>query len=319
MGTDFNGDGRDDVLWRDRDNGTISNWLATLQGGFLINDANALFPATTSAHVLATGDFNGDGRDDMLLRNFDNGAIGTYHANGAGGFSFNNAWEVPIEWEVAGAGDFDGDGHDDILWRNTDGRLSNWLGNADGSFTINDANALTNVLAAWPVQGIGDFNGDGRDDVVTRHASGTLNLSLGWTGGGFEHEDPFGQVPADWQIAGVGDFDGDGNDDLLWRNSTTGAVSNWLYGGGLGSTTFAINDVNAYVVVSNNWRIVSVGDYDGDGSDDLLWRNSNTGALSNWLATSSGGWVINDDNALVSVPTNWLVQPNPTGAGEWDY
>jgi hypothetical protein len=323
MGTDFNGDGRDDILWRDVSNGVVSNWLGTPNGGFVVNDELALDPWAHGT-LAAIGDFNGDGRDDTLWRSDGTELfVGFTDPGGAFNFYWNLGFvppEVPISWQVVGAGDFNGDGLDDILWRHDDGRISNWLGNADGSFTINDSNALTNSLAAWPVQGIGDFNGDGRDDIVTRLSNGTFNLSLGTSTGAFAHEDPFaGSVPAEWQVIGVGDFNGDGEDDLLWRNSNSGAISNWLYAGGLGSTTFTINDANAFRVVSSDWHLIAVGDYNGDSRDDILWRNTNTGVLSNWLGTATGGWTINDANALIGVPTNWIVEPNISGGSPWDY
>ncbi|MEO7410485.1 MAG: hypothetical protein ABIU10_04090, partial [Sphingomicrobium sp.] len=48
--------------------------------------------------------------------------------------------------------DFNGDGRSDILWRSTTGQLSDWLGQANGGFIGNDANASTNVPTIWHVQ-----------------------------------------------------------------------------------------------------------------------------------------------------------------------
>lgn len=45
-----------------------------------------------------------------------------------------------------------------------------------------------------------------------------------------------------------------------------------------------------------------------DGYDDILWR-SDSGQLSNWLGTATGGSTNNDGNAFTSVPTSWHVQP----------
>ena len=71
-------------------------------------------------------------------------------------------------WPASGTrcriGDFNGDGpHDDILWRHDNGVLTNWLGDADGGFTVNNDDALTQVGLDWFVAGTGDYNADGRD------------------------------------------------------------------------------------------------------------------------------------------------------------
>ncbi|HEV2044406.1 MAG TPA: FG-GAP-like repeat-containing protein, partial [Sphingomicrobium sp.] len=85
--------------------------------------------------------------------------------------------------------DFNGDGRSDILWRNTDGTLSNWLGTATGGFTPNNANAAALVPTDWQVAGTGDFNGDGRDDILWRNDNGTVSNWLGTAAGGFTPND----------------------------------------------------------------------------------------------------------------------------------
>jgi hypothetical protein len=325
-GFDFNGDGRDDILWEEANSLRYSNWLGTGNGGFLIHDADAL-DNWAIGNIVAVGDFNGDGRDDTLWRSGNaiylswTGVGGTFIFMDFAGFVAN----VSIDWHIVGAGDFDGDGKDDILWKNDDGRISNWLSNGDYSFEINDANAMTTHIPGSLVRGIGDFNGDGRDDFVNGWTVGNVtnyDLALGMQSGAFGFEDPFTGfgVPSEWQIAGVGDFNGDGRDDLFWRHEN-GTISNWLYAGGLGLSTFHINDSVAMRYVSTDWQVVAIGDYNGDGRDDILWRNSTTGHLSNWLGQQNGGWLINDTHALVAVPLNWVVGPHEfgSGAGLWDY
>ncbi len=96
---------------------------------------------------------------------------------------------MPAAWHVVGTGDFNGDGRDDILWRNDNGQISNWLGQANGGFVINDAVALHKVSTSWHVVGTGDYNGDGLDDILWRHADGTLSNWLGTANGDFVPND----------------------------------------------------------------------------------------------------------------------------------
>ena len=74
---------------------------------------------------------------------------------------------VPI-----GIGDFNGDGNDDLLLRHQDGR---WEYRAmDGHNVIDAQSGMTDLAQDlnWSLTGIGDLNGDGKDDVLLRHTDG---------------------------------------------------------------------------------------------------------------------------------------------------
>ncbi len=304
---DFNGDGRSDILWRNID-GQLSDWLGTANGGFVQNNANAAAVVPTSWQIAGTGDFNGDGRDDILWRNVD-GQLSNWLATASGGFVQNNANAaavVPTAWSVAGTGDFNGDGRDDILWRNTNGTVSDWLGQSNGGFVANDVNAARFVPTSWSVVGTGDFNGDGRDDILWRNSNGQLSDWLGQANGGFVLNDAIAltQVDTAWSVVGTGDFNGDGRDDILWRN-TNGTISTWSSQANGG---FVNNGAISGVFVPLAWTVAAVGDYNGDGRDDILWRNAD-GTVTDWLANPNGSFTPNDAAAAQSVPTAWHVQP----------
>lgn len=182
---DFNGDGRDDVAaWYDYADGSDTLWTftANVQGGF-----NAPFPSMTrpagawsrSKDKPVTGDFNGDGRDDLaVFHGYTDGSnkIWTFLATPTGGFNDPVGSWTSTTWgawdqTTVHAGDFDGNGRDDIaLWYDyTDGHDSIYVlpSSATGTFS--------SIAEAWTTPPdnmwrnhmsivIGDYNGDGLDD-----------------------------------------------------------------------------------------------------------------------------------------------------------
>ncbi|KJU85259.1 hypothetical protein MBAV_002540 [Candidatus Magnetobacterium bavaricum] len=75
------------------------------------------------------------------------------------------------------------------------------------------------------------------------------------------------------------DFNADGVADILWYNKTTGMVAIYLMKED--GTTLSIG--TPATVADLNWHIEGVGDFNGDGKSDLLWRNSDTGHVAIWL------------------------------------
>src|SRR3989475_5012538 len=233
--------------------------------------------AISSAHALpvcAPMDFDGDCKSDVLWRNSATGEDYLWLMNGrtiaTGGYLRTVADPA---WQIVGTGDFDGDGKADILWRNAvTGQNYIYLMNgltiaSEGSVNVVDP------VSGWQVQGIGDFDGDGRDDVLWRNLATGENyiwLMNGWTiaSGGLI------RTVADqaWQVKGIGDFDGDGKADILWRNSSTG--ENYLY---VMNGLSIASEGYLRTVADQAWQVKGIGDFDGDGKADILWRNTVTG------------------------------------------
>ncbi len=301
VANDFNGDGNADVFWQNSD-GTLIDWSmngAAISSAGLASNGSPL-PAPPSSSVVGITDFNGDNEADILWRNNVNGSLVDWSMGGgtlinASGVTANGAAVlVDSSWSALGVGDFNGDGLSDVLWRHsTDGSLAMWQMNG-ATVTSSAAPTFNGVAvtpdASWSVGGIGDFDGDGTADILRRRTDGSLSE---WTMNGTTIS--ASQAPtmngaavtpgASWSIAGIGDFDGDGNADVLWCGAD-GSVTVWLMNGASITSGNAVTFNGAAVTVDASWHVVEVGDFDGDGNADVLWRNDN-GALAQWLMNGS--------------------------------
>jgi len=116
----------------------------------------------------------------------------------------------------------------------------------------------------------------------------------------------------------VGDFNGDGNADLLWRQGSTGTLAMWLMNGSNVSSSSAITYQGNQVTPDASWSIVEVGDFNGDGNTDLMWRQAGTGVLSEWLMSgpqiTSTATPASGGNS-VAPDASWSLQSRPTNFG----
>ncbi|URD60440.1 FG-GAP-like repeat-containing protein [Sphingomonas sp. KRR8] len=305
VANDFNGDGKSDVLFG-QVSGAITDWLGQTGGTFTSNHQVASYILPAGWHVAASGDFNGDARADLLLRN-DNGSVTEWLGQANGGFSWNSTatYALASSWHVAGTGDFNGDGRADVLLRSDTGQITNWLGQADGTFLSNHQTASYVLPAGWTTSAIGDFNGDGRSDLLLRNTDGMVTEWLGQANGGFSWNSAATYALATgWVVEGAGDVSGDGRADLVLRNSATGTVTDWL---GQADGTFVSNHLVATAALDAAWKVAQIGDYNGDGRADLLLRNDN-GQVAEWLGQANGAFTLNQ-NAIYSLDSGWTVQP----------
>lgn len=136
----------------------------------------------------------------------------------------------------------------------------------------------------WRPCALGDFNNDGKDDVIWRNSAQGRNAVVYPSGS--ETALDYELLPSfegpEWRIAGTADFNGDNNTDIVWHNTSTGGSGIWLMDGlSISSRVFLSESM------SGNWSLVGVGDLNNDGDPDLLWRNYNDGANLVWYMDGS--------------------------------
>ena len=150
----------------------LANVQTANAGSYTVVATNSAGTITSAAAVLTisiavprvTGDFNGDGRADILWENLLTGERLLWLQNGATVLSSVSLGVVAPAWTKVGIGDFNGDGKTDILWENTALNVRGfWLmnGTSFGSWV-----QLVSVVPGWRAIGTGDFNGDGKPDIL---------------------------------------------------------------------------------------------------------------------------------------------------------
>jgi hypothetical protein len=273
--------------------GSVSAYAVNAGTGALTAVSGSPFPTNgsfslgiASGRDFTRGDFNGDGRTDILWRHDGSGENVAWFMNGvvlsAGAF-LDPAALADTNWKMVGTHDFDGDRQTDILWRHeVSGEIVAWF--MDGvtlrSGTFLTPAALTDTR--WKMAGTGDFNGDGKPDIVWHHeVSGEIviwhmNGSVLASG---TFTTPSALADTNWKLVGVADFNADNRPDLLWHHAVSGEIVQWYMNGsvltaGTFTTPSSFPDVN--------WKIVAVGDYNSDRRPDVLWRNDASGEMLVW-------------------------------------
>jgi hypothetical protein len=98
--------------------------------------------------IAGRGDFDGDGKSDLLWRNSVSGANVIYFMNSANITSNVGINVVKLSWVIKAVGDLDGDGKDDVFWRNSQGDTAIYLMNGAEIMGRGDPTA---VSAAWQI------------------------------------------------------------------------------------------------------------------------------------------------------------------------
>jgi hypothetical protein len=281
---DVNGDGVTDLVVG-KDNAV----------GVMLGNGNGTFGAiqdttvATGSYYVATGDFNGDGKLDVAITNYQRDTLSILLGKGDGTFQTPMTVDGGAVPSGVIVGDFNGDGNADLAVANDSsttapGGVRLLFGNGKGAFqtTTDFATGAGPIAVAWA-----DVNGDGKLDLITANsAAGTVSVLLGNGDGTF-------QAPVNY-LAGVGpdsiqvgDFNGDGHLDIAvtdgGSSSAQGHTVAVLLGNGNG--TF---QAPSFFNVGMGPAGLAVGDFNGDGKLDIATANMASNTVSILLGNGDG-------------------------------
>jgi hypothetical protein len=224
---DLTGDGHPDVL-AVRTNGQLAMYAGTADGGVRSGVTWGSGWGSFTA-LVGGGDLEGDGNPDIVARE-PSGRMRTYYSGDDGRAERSNLWGAGWSGmrDVGSGVDWDGDGNHDLLAVNpsaSSGALVLFSGSGRRDFAAQQA-PVSVPPGADLVRVVGDVDGDGRGDLVSRvPADDTLVFQPGRGGGAFGAPVVIGRG---WRtftfLEPVGDMTQDGVPDLLVRR-TSGTVS----------------------------------------------------------------------------------------------
>jgi hypothetical protein len=265
----------------------------------------ATYGTGSEPYAVAVGDFNGDGKLDLVVPNVSATTVSILLGNGDGTFQSQSPYQAGYGPIAVGVADFNGDGKLDLAVVNNGndsnghpGTVTILLGNGDGSFTTGKT---FNTGKGPDSVAIGDFNGDGKLDLALSDYNiargNSIAVLLGKGDGTFRKyvSYPTGSAP---EYVATADLNGDGILDLVTANELGNTVSVLL---GKGDGTF---QTKVDYAVGKNPITLAIADLNRDGKPDLAVVNLSSNSLSVLLGKGDGTFGAHVDYATGSFPVS---------------
>ncbi len=282
-------------------------------------------PTGSYPEGIASGDIDGDGRDDLAVVNAGDDNVGLFLGVGDGTFAAHGTVAVGTEPNAIAIGDLNGAGDRDLVVVNgivsgmapTSGpTVGVLLGQGGGSFAAQVEYPVGTDFYAQPqAVALGDLDGDGKQDIaVVNQGESTVSVFLGRGDGTFSEKALCAAGPAPQSIA-LGDLNGDGHPDLAVTNFTAGSdygknTVTLLFGKGDGTFDPPVEYSASSDPMGSPYG-VAIADFNDDGRPDL--------AVSNWIDNSASVLLGQADGSF-SAPTESPTgdQPNAIAVADYD-
>ncbi|GIF76059.1 DUF2961 domain-containing protein [Asanoa siamensis] len=266
---------------------SLSDGTRFVQDGWLWNDLFAL-----DAEIPLTGDVNGDGRADAITFTRGDPADVYVGLSTGSGFAGGTKWHdfFAVGTEIPAVGDVNGDGLADIITFTRGDLADVYVALSNGTSFGPGVKWHDHFAVGAELPVVGDFNGDGRDDIATftrgTHDQADVYVSLSdgakFVEDGWKWHDHFA-VGA--ELPAAGDVNGDGRDDIIaFTRGTAGDVFVSLSDG----SRFVQDNWKWHDLFALNSEVPGVGDFDGDGRADIVTFTRGTTADA-FVSLSDGG------------------------------
>jgi hypothetical protein len=279
---DVDGDGKLDLVTAN--SGNSSATLRTGKGDGTFNDAVVVHSlAGTQPYAVATGDFTGDGKTDIVTVHNATNNLYVYPRSGATTFDAAKITAAGAGPYAVAVADFNKDGKLDVaVANNGSSNVSIRLGVGDGMFTSPNPANLGLTGTAPVALAVGDLNNDMSPDLVVAANTGNeLTVYTGKGDGTFDRRADIADGLRPWGVT-LADLNGDGKLDIAWVNNggTTAAVRP-----GNGDGTFGAT--RTFTIPAGSRGIVAA-DLDGDGKLDLAVSGYTSGNATLLIGKGDG-------------------------------